>query len=412
MPQRKESVMATAISLATLRSFAIRRSLFPATSLPRALDKLAFVQADPIRAPARAQDLTLRHRVTRYSAGDLERLYPTLDVEEDFFINYGYVTRRLHALMHPRVGVVAWGQGRGRHGRTLLEFVRERGLAHPREVDAHFARGTVTNYWGGSSNATTHLLGDLHYRGELRVAGRDAGIRIYAPRDRAEAPVDAAARRARVDEVVDAAVGLYAPLPTASLSDVVRRLRYAVPQWRGELNAALVRARARLSRETVGDVDWYWPAGERVPSSPAPEMVRLLAPFDPVVWDRRRFELLWGWAYRFEAYTPVPKRKLGYYALPLLWRDRVIGWANVSVADGELRADTGFVSGAAPRERAFRRELEAELERLRRFLRLSARPSSPVSARGAYRAQSDRAPASSPSAANSRRRPRQPESGR
>src|SRR3954464_782102 len=183
-------------TLDDLRRFAVTRSLFHPATLKRALDKLAFVQADPIRAPARAQDLTLRHRVTRYSAGDLERLYPTLDIEEDFFINYGYVTRRLHALMHPRVGVVAWGQGRGRHGRTLLEFVRERGLAHPREVDAHFARGTVTNYWGGSSNATTHLLGDLHYRGELRVAGRDAGIRIYAPRDRAEAPVDAAARGA------------------------------------------------------------------------------------------------------------------------------------------------------------------------------------------------------------------------
>ena len=61
-----------------------------------------------------------------------------------------------------------------------------------------------------------------------------------------------------------------------------------------------------------------------------PEKVRLLAPFDPVVHDRTRFELLWRWVYRFEAYTPVAKRKLGYYALPLLWRDRVIGWGNVA----------------------------------------------------------------------------------
>ena len=62
------------------------------------------------------------------------------------------------------------------------------------------------------------------------------------------------------------------------------------------------------------------------------ERVRFLAPFDPVVWDRRRFELFWGWAYRFEAYTPVRKRKLGYYALPLLWRDEVLGWANLTWA--------------------------------------------------------------------------------
>ena len=68
------------------------------------------------------------------------------------------------------------------------------------------------------------------------------------------------------------------------------------------------------------------------------DTVRLLAPFDPVVWDRRRFELLWNWAYRFEAYTPVPKRRWGYYALPLLWREGVIGWANASVAGRRLDA--------------------------------------------------------------------------
>ena len=69
------------------------RSLFPPTTLKRALEKLGFVQADPIRAPARAQDLTLRHRVKGYRAGDLERRYATLGVEEDVFINYGFVTR-------------------------------------------------------------------------------------------------------------------------------------------------------------------------------------------------------------------------------------------------------------------------------------------------------------------------------
>ena len=63
----------------------------------------------------------------------------------------------------------------------------------------------------------------------------------------------------------------------------------------------------------------------------------MLAPFDPLVWDRRRFELFWGWRYRFEAYTPAAKRTLGYYALPLLWRDRVIGWANVTSSRGHHR---------------------------------------------------------------------------
>ena len=128
----------------------------------------------------------------------------------------------------------------------------------------------------------------------------------------------------------------------------VSRLRYAVPQWHKELKAGLRRAHERLSRERVDGVDWFWPADEDPGLAVSEESVRMLSPFDPVVWDRRRFELLWGWAYRFEAYTPAPKRKLGYYALPLLWRDRVIGWANVSVQQGELRTELGFVEPGRP----------------------------------------------------------------
>jgi hypothetical protein len=56
---------------------------------------MGFVQADPICAPARAQDLILRHQVKSYHAGDLERRYATLDIEEDCFITYGFVTRSL-----------------------------------------------------------------------------------------------------------------------------------------------------------------------------------------------------------------------------------------------------------------------------------------------------------------------------
>ena len=101
--------------------------------------------------------------------------------------------------------------------------------------------------------------------------------------------------------------------------------------------------------------------------------VRLLAPFDPIVWDRRRFELLWGWAYRFEAYTPAPKRKLGYYALPLLWRDQIIGWANLTAREGRVVGDFGYVSGRPPREPVFRDALRAELDRMRTFLGLQDR---------------------------------------
>lgn len=353
-----------------LRRFAVGRSLFDRTTLTAALERFGFVQADPIRAPARAQDLTLRHRVRGYRAGDLERLYPSLSLEEDFFINYGFVTTAVHRLMHPRAGTsrAPWSRSQGRRAGDILAFVRARGSVHPREVDRHFAHGRVTNYWGGSSSATTHLLDLMHYRGLLRVVRRDAGVRVYGLQQPIAPAGDRADRARRLDALVDVVVRKYAPLPAASLGPLVARLRYAVPHWERDLKGALQRATARLAHRTIDGVEWYWPGDETPDVDALPDTVRLLAPFDPVVWDRRRFEMLWDWAYRFEAYTPVQKRLRGYYALPLLWRDRVIGWGNLAVADGDLHADIGYVSGRAPRDRAFKNALEEEIERLRTFL--------------------------------------------
>ncbi len=353
------------LSLTALRRHAIARTFFTPTTLARAIAKLGFVQADPIRAPARAQDLTLRHRVADYRAGDLERRYARLPIEEDFFVNYGFVPRATHHAMHPRTPRSAWTKARWKQAHAVLDFVRARGVVHPSEVDAEFAHGKTVNWFGGSSNASTQLLDGMHYRGLLRVARREGGVRLYAAREPGPPPADA---RAAHDALIDAAIAKYAPLPAATLGMLASRLSVGVPQWRTERAAVLKRAKARLSHARIDGVDWYWPAGERLRRAESEERVRLLAPFDPLVWDRRRFEIFWGWAYRFEAYTPAAKRKLGYYALPLSWRDEVIGWANASVADGRLGVQLGYVSGRAPQEAAFRNALDEEVERLRVFV--------------------------------------------
>jgi uncharacterized protein YcaQ len=129
---------------------------------------------------------------------------------------------------------------------------------------------------------------------------------------------------------------------------------------------ALARVKRQLRHERVDGIEWFFP--DTPLDTDVDDAVRLLAPFDPIVWDRRRFEAFWGWPYRFEAYTPAPKRLYGYYALPVLWRDGVIGWANVSVQNGELRAQLGYPGGRRPRLRRFADALEAELERMGRFL--------------------------------------------
>jgi uncharacterized protein YcaQ len=296
--------------------------------------------------------------VTGYQAGDLERQYASLPIEEDFFVNYGFLPRATQALMHPRTSRLDWTAERWALAHSVQAWISEKGIVSPREVAAHFTQGTVKNWFGGSSSASTQLLDGMHFRGLLRIAKRENGARHYAVRVPTPAPADSSAA---FDTLVDVTVAKYAPLPAATLGQLLSHLCVGVPQWRGERLAALQRAKKRLSHALIEGVDWYWPAGEALSRSEPDDAVRLLTPFDPVVWDRRRFELFWGWAYRFEAYTPAPKRKLGYYAMPLLWRDEVIGWGNLSVVGGRLQADIGYVSGQSPRDVGYRSALEAEL---------------------------------------------------
>ncbi len=366
--------MAAPIDLETLRRHAVARSLFAPTTLMRAVRRLGFVQADPIRAPARAQDLILRHRVAGYAAGELERRYPKLAIEEDCLVNYGFLPREHLALMHPRIARQRWDAATRRRAADVLAFIREHGPTHPRELALQFDHGRVQNWFGGSLNATTQLLDGMHYRGLLRVVRRDAGTRVYAAAAHPPGDDSPAGRALRAAALVDLVLRQYAPLPARGLSHLVYLLGYGAPHLAPQIRAALHAVRDTSAGARIDGVDWYWPADENPASARhrVDDGVRLLAPFDPVVWDRTRFELLWGWSYRFEAYVPAAKRKLGYYALPLLWRDRVIGWGNVSTEGARLKVELGYVQGKAPREPAFRDALGAEIERLRDFLRPSA----------------------------------------
>lgn len=357
------------ITIDHLRRHALARTLFKPTTLPRALQRLGFVQADPIRAPARAQDLTLRQRVAGYQAGQLEQRYARLGIEEDYFVNYGFLPQTTQQLMHPRQARTVWPKTRWTQAHAVLAFVRQHGVVHPREVDAAFDHGKTRNWFGGSSNASTQLLDGMHYRGLLRVARREGGVRLYAARDATPAPADP---DTALDRLADVVLAKYAPLPQRSLSELVGHLRLGAPQWGNRRAAVLQRLLARSPQAQVDGVNWVWPEGEN-PASRRHRLddeLRLLAPFDPVAWDRRRFELFWGWAYRFEAYTPAPRRVRGYYALPLLWRGDVPGWGNLAVQDGVLQAQIGWQTGRPPADTAWRPALEAELSRMAVFLGL------------------------------------------
>jgi uncharacterized protein YcaQ len=360
------------LTAADLRVAALQ-TLTPQPSLQAALDTLGFVQADPIRAPARAQDLTLMARVPGYRAGELERRYPGLDVEEDLIPNYGFVPRAVQALLHPR----EVGPGRvEREHPGLLEEVRrvlaEREELHPRDLAAALGRGRTVNAWGGQSSATTRALGALHYAGEARVTRRMGGVRLYGPAPHLSVlRADPLPEEERLRRTVHLLAALYGPLPEVSLGYLITLSRLGFPHLHRPLRAAFRQAvKEELAGAVVGGLRYVWPAAWSMTDLPAPRGVRIVGPFEPLVWDRRRFEHLHGWPYRFEAYTPAFRRTMGYYALPVFHAGKAVGWANLTVRGTELDADLGFIPGFR-QTAAFRKALDAELNRYRAFLNLT-----------------------------------------
>ena len=232
----------------------------------------------------------------------------------------------------------------------VLAFVREHGPTYPKDVQAHFDHGRIKR-WGADLNVTKHLLEGLHYRGLLRVARREAGTRVYEAIEHPPQDDSPEARLARAGQLLDMVVQLYAPLPAASLGYLCGLLCYGVPDVAAEVRQLQEHAKSRYAH---AEVDGRCGSGRgREPAAARHQVddrLRFLTPFDPVVWDRRRFQLFWGWEYKLEAYVPAHKRRMGHYAMPMLWGEQVLGWANLKVIDGRLRHELGF-AGPATRPR-------------------------------------------------------------
>ncbi len=356
------------LTLSDLRIWSVSKSLWRERHLKTALKRLGFVQADPIRAPARAQDLILRPRVVGYLAGDLEQKYAKLEVEEDFFVNYGFVHRSQQPFFHPRVReLLKIERDSPGLSERVLEFVRANGATHPKDLEKHFGKLSVGNYWGGTSQATTRVLDALHYRGWLRVARRDKGIKVYEAAKHLESFMHTPLLESDMARgVLELIVSVYAPLPVTSLGYLCSLSGYGSPHLKAEIRLAA----KNLEIVVVDGVKYVLPPNESFDArqNTVKDTVTLLAPFDPIVWDRRRFAHLHGWEYRFEAYTKPEKRLLGYYALPMLYGEHVVGWANLAVKNGELETSVGYVK--KPPGAKFKKALEAELENMRSFLRL------------------------------------------
>ncbi|MEM6600564.1 MAG: crosslink repair DNA glycosylase YcaQ family protein [Verrucomicrobiota bacterium] len=348
-------------ALDQFRKRVLQHSLFPPCELGEALKRFGFLQADPIRCPARAQDLILRHRVKNYRAGDLEHRYPELELEECFLYAYGFGGKELWQLIHPKTD-----KPLTRAEQQVLELVDRYGPMHPKQLASHMGNTRSRNAWGGVSRTVKMTLDALHSRGALRVSHREKGVRLYAssaPMQQTLTPEE------RFQKITLAALDSIGPTTRKFLLAEIAHYHFLMPQAsarRQSLQKMLHSGQIRA--EAIHSVEYIY-LNDTTCQHRIPDRVRLLAPFDPLVRDRTRFEHLWEWSYRFEAYTPATKRKMGYYAMPVLWQQQVIGWANANVASDRLRVHFEYVN-KRPRDPKYRKAAKQEVAALARFLKL------------------------------------------
>lgn len=214
---------------------------------------------------------------------------------------------------------------------TLRRIERDGPLSASDLAEVTGGRGAGGGWW--SWGAAKHLLEWLFATGRLGTAGRRAGFeRVY---DLVERVLPRAALAAPVPSPDEARKALLlrsaAALGVATAADLADYYRLHRPTARTLVEALAAEGRLRRVRVEGWAVDAFVRPDARAPTRPVRGHA-LLAPFDPLVWDRARTERLFGFRYRLEVYVPAPRRVHGYYVLPFLLDDAL-------VARVDLKAD-------------------------------------------------------------------------
>jgi uncharacterized protein YcaQ len=258
--------------------------------------QLGSIQIDPISTVAPPQYLVLWSRLGPYDRAKLDRL---LWREKKLFEWNAFIypiesLPLIRARMREPWGQYKWQrwakeflQEEAGLRRYVLRELERRGPLLSRELEHDAARADERYVWWGTRAQLTWMLELLHRRGRLAVVGRRDGQRLW----------DLAERWWPETETV--------PLREArKLLEEKRRRMLGV--WRE--NGA-------------------WHAHDGILDDPVPDRATLLSPFDRLIKDRDRLEALWDFRYRLEMYVPKAKREYGYYVLPLLVGDRIVGRA-------------------------------------------------------------------------------------
>jgi len=329
------------LSAAQARRFALQALGLtrPHTTVAEVLAHHGYVQIDPINVCGRMHDLILRPRLAGYREGDLMRFVhgeaETLPSErraafEHHLPSTGILVvleneawPYLQAAMRARSRRTGAWSGRltAREAELATRLLAEIAARGPLGSDAIEDKRAGVRTWG-TATLVKATLQKLFFHGRLLIARREAGRRLYDLPER----------------VLPAAV---LARPPATEAEVVR--------WEATLKLRQRRLTALKRTELAAVADLVQPVrvegapllyalrtdaalleGARDPAkgngNEAVEAVaRLLAPLDPLIYDRAVTRALWGFDYTWEVYVPLPKRKRGYYALPLLAGDALVG---------------------------------------------------------------------------------------
>jgi uncharacterized protein len=290
-------VKSTTISLAQARRIAVRSQLLDgsATDVLETVRRLGFLQIDPIATVATPQQLVLWSRLGPYAVTELDRLL----WQERKLFEWGAFIRPIEdfplvlaRMRRRRTGKYSW-ERRGAEflrknagfRRYVLRELERRGPLLSRELVDSSVRTWKSHGWHGNRNVTV-MLELLEDRGQVAVTGRRGGHRLW-----------------------DLAERWFPKVEPPPLDEAERIL--AEKRWRA--------LGVRLARN--GD----WEVHPDAEAKPVPARTTFLSPFDRLVHDRDRAEALWGFRYRLEMYVPKAKREYGYYVLPILRGDRLIG---------------------------------------------------------------------------------------
>jgi uncharacterized protein YcaQ len=306
--------------------------------------RMGFVQIDSINVVARAHHLTLASRLQSYRPALLERL---LERERVLFEHWTHDASAIPTVWYPqwkprfelyreRVMDHPWWRERvGPDPGRVVAHVRERivreGPLMTKDFEDERPAGTDKTWWGWKPHKAA--LEYLWRTGELAIARRINFHKVYdlaervLPAGHAAPPptqaehVDWACRTALERLGFATAYELASFWRSISLGDA--RAWGEKAAARGEIATVQVEAEdGSEPRRAWAVPDWQ----EQTASLPAaPPRVRLLSPFDPILRDRKRTLRLFNFDYHFEAFVPGPKRQHGYYVLPILEGDRLIG---------------------------------------------------------------------------------------